>query len=165
MKASLRIMVEHLKKDCGTQEKQDSILSLNSRIMERVDMFGMDIAFHTDPIDIDQYLPVKSNDTILSFLSNDDGLLDQRKKSFFRRLYAHCNFTDNTHFVKTFCSLTFDTTYMINHRLPHQRYLVFLSALAFLLLTHTLSLLQCVKVESREQICARPFCCCHQTHA
>ena len=82
----------------------------------------MDIAYQTDPIDLDRYLPAKNNEQINAFLSNDDGLLELRKKAFFRRLYGNCDFSDTTHLVSTFSKCTFDQGYLIFHRLPHERY-------------------------------------------
>ena len=80
------------------------------------------VAFNSDPISIDQWMLLDSNNTIFAFLSNDDGLLKQRKDSFVRHLYAIADESDVSGFKNSICSNIFHPSYMKEHIWPHAKY-------------------------------------------
>ena len=80
------------------------------------------VVFNTDPIDIDRWMLFDCNNTIFAFLSNDDGMLAQRKNSFVRHLYAIADETDISTFKNSICSNLFHPTYMNEHIWPHAKY-------------------------------------------
>lgn len=75
-------------------------------------------ALDLDPIDIDKYLPIKSDEEAMKFCGNEDGLYDQRKKSLLRRLYAASDVSNMTNFVASVTDVFFHVSYQISHRWP-----------------------------------------------
>lgn len=75
----------------------------------------------TDTIDIDKYLPIKSDEEAIRFCSNDDGLLEQRKKALLRRLYGASDTTSMATFVASVTDLLFEIQYQISHRWPSKQ--------------------------------------------
>lgn len=80
------------------------------------------IQFHlllaSDPLDIDFYLPIKSDEEAESFCENNDGLLELRKTATMRRVYAASDTDDMTSFVATVTDIFFHRSYQITHRWP-----------------------------------------------
>ena len=80
------------------------------------------IQFHSliasDPLDIDFYLPIKSDEEAEAFCLNDDGLLELRKNATMRRVYAASNTEDMTSFVASVTDIFFHRSYQKTHRWP-----------------------------------------------
>ena len=62
---------------------------------------------------------IQDNNTIFAFLSNDDGMLQQRKDAFLRYLYAIADDTSLANFKNSIINNIFDSNYMATHRWPH----------------------------------------------
>ena len=75
----------------------------------------------SDSLDIDKYLPIKSDEEAISFCGNADGLYDQRKKALLRRLYGACDTSNLTNFVATVTDVFFHIDYRITHRWPSKQ--------------------------------------------
>ena len=75
-------------------------------------------ALDSDSLDIDNYLPIKSSADAILFCENHDGLLEQRKRAFQRRIYSASDVSNITTFVASVMDIIFDLTYQISHRWP-----------------------------------------------
>lgn len=75
-------------------------------------------ALDSDPIDIDHFLPIKSDEEGIKFCGNDDGLLEQRKRSVAKRIYGAGDFSNITNFVSSVADVFFNVDYQITHRWP-----------------------------------------------
>lgn len=78
-------------------------------------------ALESDGVDIDHYLPIKSDEEAMRFCSNDDGILDQRKKALVRRLYGAGDVTSLSNFVSSVADVFFDVNYRVSHRWPSKQ--------------------------------------------
>lgn len=87
-----------------------------------MDAIHCNVALESDSIvDIDKYLPIKSDEEALQFCSNGDGLFDQRKKALLRRLYGACDITNLATFVGSVADVLFHMNYQISHRWPSKQ--------------------------------------------
>lgn len=75
----------------------------------------------TETIDIDKYIPIKSDDEAIRFCSNDDGLCEQRKKALVRRIYGASDTSSMANFVASVTDLLFEINYQISHRWPSKQ--------------------------------------------
>ena len=75
----------------------------------------------SDVIDIDKYIPIKSDEEAIQFCTDHDGLLELRKKALLRRLYGASDITDIAGFVGTVTDVLFDVNYQISHRWPSKQ--------------------------------------------
>lgn len=73
-------------------------------------------------IDIDQYLPFKTVQDILSFCSPDDGLLQLKKAAFRRRLYASAKMSDVSVFAPSIVDAFFEGSPLLgSHKWPYKK--------------------------------------------
>ena len=79
------------------------------------------VAFNNDPIDISHWTLIENNDTIFTFMSNDDGMYQQRKDSLMRYLYAVADESDIAKFRNSICTNLFHPNYRSNTRWPHTK--------------------------------------------
>lgn len=77
-----------------------------------------DAALNSDPIDIDQYLPIKCDEEAIKFCDNADGLLSDRKKALVKRIYGACDLSNTVTFVSSLADVLFNINYQITHRWP-----------------------------------------------
>lgn len=75
----------------------------------------------TDSFDIDRYVPFKSVSDIVSFISDDDGMLLKKKEAMAKRIYAACDTSSLTNFVTTVANAIFDPVFIRNHKWPTQK--------------------------------------------
>lgn len=75
-------------------------------------------ALELDTLDIDNYLPIKTSEDAIKFCSNDDGLLEQRKKATMRRIYSVADVSSMAAFVASVTDLLFHLSFQIAHRWP-----------------------------------------------
>ena len=86
-----------------------------------MDSITCDAALNSDPIDIDQYLPIKTDEEAIAFCGNEDGLLSDRKKSLVKRIYGACDFSNIANFVSSLADVLFNINYQITHRWPSKQ--------------------------------------------
>ena len=86
-----------------------------------MDAFLVNSALDGDAVDIDKYLPIKSDEEAMAFCRNDDGILDQRKKALVKRLYGAGDVTSISNFVASVAEVFFDHNYRVSHRWPSKQ--------------------------------------------
>ena len=86
----------------------------------QLDKIHCNSALDSDPLDIDKYLPIKSDEEAIQFC-RDDGMLEQRKKALLRRLYGASDTSNLANFVGTVCDILFHVNYQITHRWPSKQ--------------------------------------------
>lgn len=71
-----------------------------------------------DLIDIDRYLPFSSVEKILSFCSDDDGLLSKRKHALLKKVRAATDTSSYRSFVASLTNILFTKAFVIEHKWP-----------------------------------------------
>lgn len=94
---------------------------VNRLFFFKLDKIHCNASLDSDPIDIDKYLPIKSSDEAEAFCSNEDGLLDQRKKALCRRVYAATDISGMAASVASITDIFFHENYQISHRWPSKK--------------------------------------------
>lgn len=87
----------------------------------QLDKIHCNSALDSDTLDIDKYLPLKSDEEAIQFCSNEDGMLEQRKKALLRRLYGASDTSNMANFVGTVCDILFHPNYQITNRWPSKQ--------------------------------------------
>lgn len=72
-------------------------------------------------VDIDRYLPFRTEEDIFAFLSPDDGLLKEKKEAFKERLYAAGDTATMTTFITGIVSAVFDAPLLGSYKWPYKR--------------------------------------------
>lgn len=73
-------------------------------------------------VDIDTYLPFKSTEEIVSFCSNEDGLLPEKKEALRKRIHAKTNKESVMTFASSLTNAFFENSPLLGtHRWPYKR--------------------------------------------
>ena len=81
-------------------------------------MVHCDSALDSDPINIDNYIPIQTSYEAVYFCENQDGLLEARKRSLMRRIYAASDTSTMAAFVGSVVDIVFHVNFQISHRWP-----------------------------------------------
>ena len=79
------------------------------------------VALALDVVNIDRYLPIKSDEEALRFCGNEDGLFDQRQTALMRRIYGAGDISSIANFVGSVTDIIFHIDYQISHRWPSNK--------------------------------------------
>ena len=87
-----------------------------------MDIIHFNNALESDnEVDIDDYLPIKTDEEAIRFCGNEDGLFKERKKALLRRLYGAGDTTSMATFVASVTDVFFHINYQISHRWPSKQ--------------------------------------------
>lgn len=76
------------------------------------------MALEADSLDIDRYLPITTSEEADSFMNNEDGLFDLKKKAVLKRVYGAADFSSQANFVASVTDVFFSHSYQISNRWP-----------------------------------------------
>lgn len=72
-------------------------------------------------IDIDNYLPFRSNEEMLAFCSPQDGFLKEKKAAFKERLFAAGDTSSMSNFVNGIVNAVFHGNLLGTHKWPYKK--------------------------------------------
>lgn len=72
----------------------------------------------SDVVNIDNYLPFKSVQEIVTFCSNDDNMLQYRRAALQKRIYSAGNTKDMKTFLATICDAIFSSDLLGVYKWP-----------------------------------------------
>lgn len=75
----------------------------------------------TDSFDLDKFVPFKSIEDIMAFISPDDGMLLKKKEALTKRIFAVCDTSSLTNFVSTVSTALFQPRFVWTHKWPTQK--------------------------------------------
>ena len=100
---------------------QSKMMAQLERIEKQLNRLAFSIDMET--VDIYSYFPAKDNDTLMQFMSNEDGKFDEKRKQFEYMLYT-CITNQKTMkkpFGDALKNLIFSRNYVSTHRWPSAR--------------------------------------------
>lgn len=89
--------------------------------MFQLDKMHCNSAIDSNPIEIENYFPIKSSEAAIAFCENKDGLLDQRKKALMRWVYGASDISNMSNFVASVGDIFFHHSYQVSHRWPSKQ--------------------------------------------
>lgn len=81
-----------------------------------------DLSVDNKVVDIDRYIPFMTVKDILTFCSNDDGLLDLKRAAFRKRVFASANMKDLSSFAPSIIDPFFEGSPLLGtHKWPYKK--------------------------------------------